>query len=111
MARYRKAVYSAVWVHLALVFCYVPNLTAEIMISLSLNQLSNFVTIIIVVRHNGECFSFFNSTLNPFLYRWKIKYTRRLMFLNTQENFKNAPLFTLSYSHELSQESQAETEI
>ena len=33
------------------------------------------------------------------------------MFLNTQENFKNAPLFTLAYSHELSQESQAETEI
>ena len=111
MARYRKAVSSAVWVHLALVFCYVPNLTAEIAISLSLNQLSNFVTIIIVVRHNGECFSFFYSTLNPFLYRWKIKYTRRLMFLNTQENVKNAPLFTLSYSHELSQASQAATEI
>ena len=33
------------------------------------------------------------------------------MFLKTQENVKNAPLFTLSYSHELSQESQAETEI
>ena len=111
MARYRKAVSSAVWVHLALVFCYLPNLTAEIAISLSLNQLSNFVTIIIVVRHNGECFSFFNSTLNPFLYRWKIKYTRRLMFLDTQENVKNAPLFTLSYSHELSQASQAATEI
>ena len=88
---------SAVGVHLALVFCYVSNLTAEIAISLSLNQLSNFVTIIIVVRHNGECFSFFNSTLNPFLYLWKTKYTRRLMFLNTQENLKNAPLFTLSY--------------
>ena len=111
MAQYRKAVSSPVWVHLALVSCYVPNLTAEIAISLSLNQLSNFVTIIIVVCHNGECFSFFNSTLNPFLYRWKIKYTRRLMFLNTQENVKNAPLFTLSYSHELSQASQAATEI
>ena len=33
------------------------------------------------------------------------------MFLDTQENFKNAPLFTLSYSHELSQASQAATEI
>ena len=33
------------------------------------------------------------------------------MFLNTQENFKNAPLFTLSYSHELIQESQLLTEL
>ena len=92
MARYRKAVYSAGALSISF-----KNLNAEIVISLSLNQLSNFVTIIIVVCHNSECFSFFNSTLNPFLYRWKTKYTRRLMFLNTQENFRNAPLFTLSY--------------
>ena len=50
MARYRKAVYNAIWVQLALVVCYVPQITVKI---------------------------FFNSTLNPFLYCWKISEVRR----------------------------------
>ena len=57
-AWYRKAVYSALRVEFALDVCYVPNLTAEIVISFSLNRLSNFITIIIVIRPNDECFSF-----------------------------------------------------
>ena len=73
MARYRKAVYSALWVQLALVVCYVPNITVEIVISLSLKGLSNFM----VIRGMANVLVFFNSTLNPFLYCWKISEVRR----------------------------------
>ena len=73
MARYRKAVYSALWVQLVLVVCYVPNITVEIVISLSLKGLSNFV----VIRGMANVLVFFNSTLNPFLYCWKISEVRR----------------------------------
>ena len=72
MARYRKAVYSALWVQLVLVVCYVPNMTVEIVISLSLKGLSK----IIVIRGMANVLVFFNSTLNPFLYCWKIGQVR-----------------------------------
>ena len=58
MARYRKVEYSALWVPSALVVCYEPNLITEIVIYLSLNRLSNFSMIIIIIRHNGKHFSF-----------------------------------------------------
>ncbi|XP_066015538.1 melanocyte-stimulating hormone receptor-like [Pocillopora verrucosa] len=70
MARYRKAVYSALWVQLVLVVCYVPNMTVEIVIS---KGLSNFM----VIRGMTNVLVFFNSTLNPFLYCWKISEVRR----------------------------------
>ena len=70
MARYRKAVYSALWVQLVLVVCYVPNMTVEIVIS---KGLSNFI----VIRGMANVLVFFNSTLNPFLYCWKISEVRR----------------------------------
>ena len=73
MARFRKAVYSALWVQLVLVVCYVPNMTVEIVISLSLKGLSNFI----VIRGMANVLVFFNSTLNPFLYCWKISEVRR----------------------------------
>ena len=73
MARYKKAVYSALWVQLVLVVCYVPNMTVEIVISLSLKGLSNFM----VIRGMTNVLVFFNSTLNPFLYCWKISEVRR----------------------------------
>ena len=73
MARYRKAVYSALWVQLALVVCYVPRFTVEIMISLSTKRFSN-----LFILHGMENdLVFFNSTLNPFLYSWKISEVRR----------------------------------
>ena len=73
MARYRKAVYSALWVQLVLVVCYVPNITVGILISLSLKGLSNFI----VIRGIANALVLFNSTLNPFLYCWKIEEVRR----------------------------------
>ena len=68
MARYRKAVYSALWVQLALVVCYLYGIQIIVLI-LTKAYLSNFnfnlqITPILVC---------FNSTLNLFLYCWKIR--------------------------------------
>ena len=70
MAGYRKALYSALWVQLALAVCYTPYLTM-----LVVTFFSNRHFIIL----NGMAFvlAFFNSTLNPFLYCWKISEVRR----------------------------------
>ena len=73
MARYRKAVYNAIWVQLALVVCYVPQFIVRIVIFLSAKRFSNFF----LVFGMGIVILFFNSTLNPFLYCWKISEVRR----------------------------------
>ena len=73
MTRYRKAVYSALWVQLALVVCYVPQFTVGIMISLSKKRFSN----LFILHGMANVLVFFNSTLNPFLYCWKISEVRR----------------------------------
>ena len=73
MARYRKAVYNAIWVQLALVVCYVPQFIVRIVIFLSAKRFSNFF----FIYGMGIVILFFNSTLNPFLYCWKISEVRR----------------------------------
>ena len=75
MVRYRKAVHSALWVQLALVVCYVPLSTVEIAISLSKESSPNFI----IIREMAIVFVFFNSTLNPFIYCWKISEVRRVV--------------------------------
>ena len=88
MVRYRKAVFSALWVPSALVFCYVQNLTVEIVICTSINRLYNFIIIVIIICHIGECFIFFNSILNPFLQRWQIRYKRSTKADNPTSNLQ-----------------------
>ena len=73
MARYRKAVYNAIWVQLALVVCYVPQFTVKIVIFLSTKRFSNFF----LIYGMATVLIFLNSTLNPFLYCWKISEVRR----------------------------------
>ena len=73
MARYRKAVYSALWVQSVLVVCYTPYLIVRIVLTYSTTYSSQLgvalaMTVILV---------YFNSTLNPFLYCWKIREVRR----------------------------------
>ena len=73
MARYRKAVYNALWVQLALVVCYVPLFTVKIVIFFSSKRFSN----LFLIYGMPIVLMFFNSTLNPFLYCWKISEVRR----------------------------------
>ena len=75
MARYRKAVYNAIWVQLALVVCYVPQFIVRIVIFLSAKRFSN----LFLIYGMGIFILFFNSTLNPFLYCWKISEVRRVV--------------------------------
>ena len=73
MAQYRKVLHSALWVQLALVVCYVPCFTVERVISLRKERFPNFI----IIRGIAVVLVFFNSTLNPFLYCWKISEVRR----------------------------------
>ena len=72
IAQYRKAVHSALWVQLALVVCYVPMSMVEIGTAFSKTYSSQ----LIVIRGIAVTLVFFNSTVNPFLYCWRISEVR-----------------------------------
>ena len=75
MARFRKAVYSALWVQLVLVVCYVPGYTVGIVIALT----KNYSSLLVVTWSVAVTLLYFNSTLNPFLYCWKISEVRQAL--------------------------------
>ena len=64
ITRYKKAVYSALWAQLALVFCFVSISVVEIVMVYSKSYPSHLV----VIREVAISFVYFNSTLNPSLY-------------------------------------------
>ena len=73
MAQYRRAVYSALWVQLALVVCYVPFSIVETVIAFSKTYSSHLVINWGIALSLVYC----NSTLNPFIYYWRIREVRR----------------------------------
>ena len=73
MARFRKAVYSALWVQLALVVCYAPVCTVNIVIA----HTKKYSLLLFVIYKVAIILLCFNSTLNPFLYCWKISEVRQ----------------------------------
>ena len=70
IARYKKTVSAALWVELTLVACYLPfSIVTAVADPFSVpNLLYKRVTITLV---------FFNSSLNPVLYCWKIREVRK----------------------------------
>ncbi|XP_078342976.1 adenosine receptor A3-like [Oculina patagonica] len=73
IARYRKTVSSALWVQLTLVACYLPHNIVVIIFAISGSATPSFaitwaVTLTLV---------YLNSSLNPFLYCWKMREVRR----------------------------------
>ena len=73
IARYRKTVSTALWVHITLVACYLPQALMrpfEDLIYLS------EVSLILGLRYTASLV-FLNSILNPFLYCWKIREVRQ----------------------------------
>ena len=73
MARYRKTVSSALWLQLALVACYFPH-----GILLSILAISGSVTPSLALTWAlTSTLFFFNSSLNPFLYCWKMREIRK----------------------------------
>ena len=73
MAKYRKAVSSALWVQLALVVCYVPKFTMLVVIT----NRKTYSSHIVFIDGISSIFMYFNSTLNPFLYCWKVREVRQ----------------------------------
>ena len=73
MARFRKAVYSALWVQLVLVVCYVPVYTLTVVIT----HTKKYSSLLVVTWSVAVILLYFNSTLNPFLYCWKISEVRQ----------------------------------
>ena len=72
IARYRKAVSSALWVQVTLVVCYLPYAIASALatqrgLSLSIYLAINYTATLV----------FLNSSLNPLLYCWKIREVRQ----------------------------------
>ena len=71
-ARYRKAVYSALWVQVTLVICYLPYCIAVVLTPQRGITLSNYLA-----RGFTVTLVYLNSSLNPFLYCWKITEVRQ----------------------------------
>ena len=71
-ARYRKVVYSALWVQVTLAICYVPY-----GIAVALTPQKGMPLSIYLARQFTATFLFLNSSLNPFLYCWKITEVRQ----------------------------------
>ena len=72
IARYRKAVYSALWVQVTLVICYLPYVIAVALTPQRGMPLSTYLAL--------QCtatLAYLNSSLNPFLYCWKITEVRQ----------------------------------
>ena len=74
IARYRKAVYSALWVQVTLFICYLPfGITQALTDLKSVKVSSSFY----LAKTFSFTFVFLNSALNPLLYCWKIKEVRQ----------------------------------
>ena len=77
VSRYRRTVFTALWMQSALVFCYFPyTLLAPFARPEIEKRLSSTVYFLLYLTIT---LLFFNSTLNPILYCWKIKEVRRIV--------------------------------
>ena len=75
ITRYRKTVSSALWLQLALLFCYLPHL---LLVPFSYQQTeNNLLSEFSITLDATTTLLYFNSTLNPILYCWRIKEVRR----------------------------------
>ena len=72
MARYKKAVCTALWLQFALAVCYLPYAVMSALYNSIGLPSSNFLPFQLAVT-----LIYFNSSLNPFLYCWKIPEVRK----------------------------------
>ena len=75
ITRYRKTVSSALWLQLALLFCYLPYLLL-VPFAYRRNE-NNLLLAFSITLDTTTTLLYFNSTLNPVLYCWRIKEVRR----------------------------------
>ena len=80
--RYRKAVYSALWVQCTLVACYLPFSIVAALVSHTETSPAGLLIFNVTVT-----LVFLNSSLNPFLYCWKISKVREAVKETIREVF------------------------
>ena len=81
MARYKKAVSSALWVQLALAVCYLP----KVLVLLVLTYRKTYSSYVVIIDAITTILTYFNSTLNPFLYCWKVREVRQAVKQTIQQ--------------------------
>ena len=72
IARYRKAVLAALWVHMTLVVCYLPFLITQ-----ALTPQRGMPLSVYLAKEFTGTLVLLNSSLNPSLYCWKIREVRQ----------------------------------
>lgn len=72
LQRYINAVYTAMWLQLALVICYLPFGITE-----ALTSQIGFSSSFFVIRESTATLVFLNSSVNPILYYWRIRAVRQ----------------------------------
>ena len=77
IARYRKAVYSAVWVQVTLVVCYLPFGMLMALIRHESPDKSEITSSVYLAGDITLSFVLANSSLNPLLYCWRIREVRK----------------------------------
>ena len=85
IARCRKAVSSAVWVQLVLVACYLPY-----GIVVALWAYTGLLSVDFLVVYCPITLVYLNSSLNPFIYCWKIKELRQVVKQTIREFFSTS---------------------
>ena len=70
--RFRKTVLSALWVQATFLMCFLPLTIIMILVISSFRTATVFF-----IRDLAISLLFFNSSLNPFIYCWKIKHMRQ----------------------------------
>ena len=85
IARYRKAVSSSLWVQLVLVACYLPY-----GIVVALWAYTGLPSVVFLVAQCTITLAYLNSSLNPFIYCWKIKELRQVVKQTIREFFSSS---------------------
>ena len=89
IVRYRKAVYSAMWVQVTLAVCYLPFALVA-----ALTPQRGMPLSIYLARQYTGTVVYLNSTLNPLLYCWRIREVRRVV----KDTIRRFCILKLSYT-------------
>jgi len=77
IARYRKAVSSALWVQFTLLICYLPYSVVGVVGQVLSNPASDEFSPVSLTKLGTVTVVYLNSSLNPILYCWKINEVRQ----------------------------------
>ncbi|XP_068747148.1 adenosine receptor A3-like [Montipora capricornis] len=79
---YRKTVYTILWVQMALIICYLPYTIITLLLRFRTGRPS--VWLLVAWRYAGTLL-YFNSSLNPVLYCWKMRAVKNAMKETVQQ--------------------------